>query len=191
MGVNLQDRKIVVGVSGGIAGYKTAMLVSQLAQEGAQVNVVMTRAAQKFIGKTTFAALSGQPVATRLFDEKLFPKGAHIQLSEQAELLVVAPATARFMAQAALGLADDLLSTLYLCCRCPVLFAPAMNSRMWEQPAVQRNVAQLKADGVTMFDPVDGWLSCRQHGTGRMAEPETILQKIEEMLAKRGQGPEV
>ena len=181
----LQDRKIVVGVCGGIAAYKTAMLVSKIVQQGAEVRVVMTRAAKKFVGTATFAALTGKPVVTRMFADRDFPMGPHIQLTEGADLLIVAPATARFLSQAALATSDDLLSTLYLCCRCPVLLAPAMNSRMWEQPAVQRNVAQLKKDGVQFIEPESGWLSCRQHGAGRMAEPETIQMKIEELLAKK------
>jgi phosphopantothenoylcysteine decarboxylase len=181
----LQDRKIVVGVCGGIAAYKTAMLVSKIVQQGADVRVVMTRAARKFVGTATFAALTGKPVVTRMFADRDFATGPHIELAEAADLMVVAPATARFLAQAALATSDDLLSTLYLCCRCPVLLAPAMNSRMWEQPAVQRNVAQLKKDGVLFVDPGNGWLSCRQHGTGRMAEPEAIQSEIEKLLIKK------
>ena len=176
------DREIVVAVSGGIAAYKTAFLVSRLAQTGARVTVAMSPAARKFVGPPTFAALSGRPVATRVFASSTFPLGAHIELAERAELLVVAPATARFLAQAAHGLSDDLLGSLYLCCRCPVLLAPAMNIRMWEQPAVQRNVAQLEQDGVHFAAPGSGWLSCRQTGSGRMAEPEAILQRIGEVL---------
>ncbi|MGC4003997.1 MAG: flavoprotein [Pirellulales bacterium] len=178
MSDELQGREIVVGVGGGIAAYKTAALVSRLAQSGASVSVAMSPAARKFVGRATFAALSGRPVATRVFDERVFPLGAHIQLAEKADLFVVAPATANFLAQAAHGAADDLLSTLYLCCRCPVLLAPAMNSRMWEQPSVQRNVVQLKQDGIRFMTPGEGWLSCRQTGTGRMAEAEEIFARI-------------
>lgn len=174
--------EIVVGVCGGIAAYKTAFLVSKLAQHGYGVTAVLTSAARQFIGSATFAALTGRPVATRMFASQAFPLGAHIELAERAKLFVIAPATARFMAQAAQGDAADLLSTLYLCCRAPVLIAPAMNSRMWEQPAVQRNVNQLKTDGVHVIDPESGWLSCRQHGAGRMAEPEAILAQIEKIL---------
>jgi phosphopantothenoylcysteine decarboxylase/phosphopantothenate--cysteine ligase len=177
-----QDRELVIAVGGGIAAYKTAYLVSRLAQTGARVTVAMSAAARKFVGPATFAALSGRPVATKVFESSVFPLGAHIELAERAQLLVVAPATAKFLAQAALGLSDDLLSTLYLCCRCPVLLAPAMNSRMWEQPSVQRNVTQLEQDGVHFAAPGEGWLSCRQSGSGRMAEPEQILTRIGEIL---------
>src|SRR5687767_11663455 len=168
----MNGREIVVGVTGGVAAFKTAALVSQLVQSGAGVTVVMTAAAERFIGAATFAALTGRPVARETFDEANFPLGAHITLAERAELLVVAPASADFLAKAAHGLADDLLSTLYLAFGKHVLMAPAMNTAMWEQPAVQRNVAQLRADGVHFIDPESGWLSCRQVGSGRMAAPE-------------------
>src|SRR3954464_4453251 len=135
--------EIVVGVTGGIAAYKTAALVSQLVQGGAGVSVVMTTAAERFIGAATFAALTGRPVARQIFDEAQFPLGAHITLAERAQLLVVAPASADFLAKAAHGLADDVLSTLYLAFAGRVLMAPAMNTAMWEKPAVQRNIVQL------------------------------------------------
>lgn len=182
----MNGRELVVGVTGGIAAYKTAMLVSRLVQAGAKVTVVMTAAAEHFVGAATFAALTGRPVARQVFDEAAFPLGAHIELATRGELLVVAPATADFLAQAAHGLAPDLLSTLYLCFTGPVLLAPAMNCEMWEQAAVQRNVAQLRADGVQFVDPAEGWLSCRRRGVGRMAEPETILARIADLL--KGQG---
>ncbi len=177
----MTGREIVIGVTGGIAAYKTATLVSQLVQRGAGVRVVMTRAAHKFIGRATFEALSGRPVARRIFGDAEHPLGPHIDLAG-ANLLCVAPATANFMAKAALGLADDLLSTLYLTFKGPVLMAPAMNERMWRQPSVQRNVAQLKADGVQMVGPGEGWLSCRTKAIGRMSEPEEIRLAIERLL---------
>ena len=179
----MNGREIVVGVTGGVAAYKTAALVSSLVQAGAGVTVVMTRAAHEFIGPATFAALTGRPVAEKLFDEGQFPLGAHISLAERAELLVVAPASADFLAKAAQGLADDLLSTLYLAFSGRVLVAPAMNTAMWEKAAVQRNIAQLKKDGVQFVEPDSGWLSCRQVGKGRMAQPEAILAAIRELLA--------
>jgi phosphopantothenoylcysteine decarboxylase len=174
--------EILVGVSGGIAAYKTAALVSQLVQSGATVAVVMTEDAKQFVGPATFAALTGQPVFDRVFDEARFPLGAHIELARQAKLLCVAPATANFMAKAANGLADDLLSTLYLAFTGPVVFAPAMNTEMWEKPAVQRNVQQLRADGVQMVGPDSGWLSCRTQGMGRMAAPDQIQAAIQRIL---------
>jgi len=175
------SREIILGITGGIAAYKSATIASRLVQSGASVTAVMTSAATALVGEATFAALTGRPVARDVFD-KNYPLGAHIELAQRAQLLVVAPATADFLAKAAHGAADDLLSTLYLCFTGPVLLAPAMNSEMWARPAVQRNVAQLRTDGVHFVDPEEGWLSCRQVGAGRMAEPERILKVIEGLL---------
>lgn len=179
----MKGREIVVGVSGGIAAYKSAALVSQLVQQGASVSVVMTSAADEFIGAATFAALTGRPVSTTSFDIGRFPLGPHIELANRGELLCVAPATANFLAKAAQGLADDLLSTLYLCFTGTVVVAPAMNCEMWGKAAVQRNVSQLRDDGVVIVDPEEGWLSCRTKGVGRMAAPETILANVRGLLA--------
>lgn len=179
----MTGRELIVGVTGGIAAFKTAQLVSRLVQRGAGVSVVMTEAAEEFVGAATFAALTGRQVYRRVFGEAEFPLGAHIQLAERGQLLLVAPATANFLAKAAHGLADDLLSTLYLCFTGPVLLAPAMNCEMWEKAAVQRNVATLRSDGVEMVDPEEGWLSCRKKGVGRMADPDKILAAIEKRLA--------
>lgn len=179
----MQGRELLIGVTGGIAAYKTAALVSQLVQGGAGVSVVMTEAAQHFVGAATFAALTGRPVAIKSFDESSFPLGAHIQLAQKAELFCVAPATADFMAKTAQGHADDLLSTLYLAFAGKVLFAPAMNNEMWAKAAVQRNVNQLRQDGVHFVDPEEGWLSCRTRGAGRMAAPESIFEAIRALLA--------
>ena len=178
----MNGREILIGVSGGIAAYKTAALVSQLVQAGAGVSVAMTKAATRFVGKTTFAALTGRQVATRVFDDATHPLGAHIALAEQAELFCVAPATANFLAKAATGLADDLLSTLYLAFPKTIIVAPAMNCEMWDKPAVQRNLQQMRDDGVQIVDPEEGWLSCRTRGVGRMASPETILAAIQQHL---------
>ena len=176
----MKDRELLIGVTGGIAAYKTAALVSRLAQSGAGVTVVMTRSATKLVGPKTFEALSGRPVLTRVFGPSAHP---HIEVAARAELLCIAPATANILAKTALGLADDLLSTIYLAFDGPVLMAPAMNSKMWAKPSVQRNVAQLHADGVAMIDPVSGHLSCGDVGTGRMAEPEKIFEAIAERLS--------
>ncbi len=177
----MQGRELVVGVTGGIAAYKTAILVSGLVQQGANVSVVMTAAAEKFVGKATFEALTGRPVRCGVFDEAGMPLGPHIELADAA-LLCVAPATANFLAQAAHGNANDLLSTLTLAFAGPIVLAPAMNSDMWAKPPVQRNVAQLRDDGVNLVGPDEGWLSCRKKGPGRMAAPETILQRIRQIL---------
>jgi len=179
----MAGREILIGVTGGIAAYKTAALVSQLVQDGGQVTVVLTEAAKKFVGAATFEALSGRPVASEMFQGQRYPLGAHIELAEQGELLCVAPASADFLAKAALGLADDLLSTLYLSFSGPVLMAPAMNSAMWAKPSVQRNVEQLASDGVRFLEPGAGWLSCRKEGSGRMAEPEEIARQINAILS--------
>ncbi len=174
--------ELLVGVTGGIAAFKTAALVSSLVQQGHGVSVVMTRAARKFIGAATFRALTGRPVASDVFDRDRFPLGAHIELAEKADLMVVAPASADFLAKAACGLADDLLSTLVLSFEGPLLVAPAMNSAMWQKPSVQRNVATLRKDGVHFIDPQAGWQSCRRTGMGRMAEPADIQATIERLL---------
>lgn len=180
----MNPREVLIGVTGGIAAYKTAALVSQLVQSNIQVTVAMTESAEKFVGQATFAALSGRPVATKVFDGSQFPLGAHITLAQRAQLLCVAPATANYLAKLAHGAADDLLSTLYLCFRGPVLMAPAMNCEMWEQAAVQRNVKQLRDDGVQIIDPEEGWLSCRQKGIGRMASPQQIFAAIQQRLTQ-------
>ena len=173
-----------MGVAGGVAAYKTAALVSRLAQAGAGVSVVMTASAREFIGPSTLAALSGRPIADQMFASGEHPLGAHIDLARRGELLCIAPATANLLAKAATGLADDLLSTLLLAFTGPVLLAPAMNSEMWEKPAVERNVKQLADDGFHFVGPEQGWLSCRQQGAGRMAEPEAIYEAIAGLLAK-------
>ena len=179
-----QRREIVIGVTGGIAAYKAADLCSKLVQAGHGVTVVMTAAAERFIGATTFAALTGRPVHREMFSpQEGFHQGEHIGLARRAELLVVAPASADFLAKLAHGFADDLLATITLVTTAPILVAPAMNCDMWAKPAVQRNVAQLKADGIHFVDPGDGWLSCGQVGPGRMAEPSEIQAAIERLLA--------
>lgn len=176
--------EILLGITGGIAAYKSADLCSKLMQAGARVTVIMTAAAEKFIGATTFEALTGRPVYRDLFTPKEHPIGEHIGLARRGDLLVVAPASANYLAKAACGLADDLLSTLTLAAICPILVAPAMNTEMWSKPAVQRNVAQLRDDGCHIADPGSGWLSCGQVGAGRMAEPGEILEEIERLVAE-------
>lgn len=173
--------ELIIGVSGGIAAYKTAALVSSLVQAGNGLTVVMTRSARKFIGPATFGALTGRPVAIDSFDRH-YPLGAHIELADRAQLLCVAPASADVLAKAACGLADDLLSTLLLSFSGPIVFAPAMNSAMWEKPAVQRNIETLRGDGCHFVDPQEGWQSCRRTGMGRMAESAAIQTAIERLL---------
>lgn len=175
-------REIVLGVTGGIAAYKSADLCSKLVQSGYGVTAVMTSASEKFIGAATFEALTARPVFRDLFSPKENYQGEHIGLARRAELVVIAPATADFLAKLAHGLADDLLSTIVLATTAPILLAPAMNAEMWSKPVVQRNLAQLKSDGLHVVEPGAGWLSCRQVGMGRMAEPLEIQKVIEQFL---------
>ena len=179
----MKNREVLIGVTGGIAAFKTAALVSQLVQAGAGVSVVMTRSATRLIGPKTFEALTGRPVRTAVFGRGGHP---HIELARKAEVLCVAPATANILAKAAWGLADDLLSTVLLAFDGPVIFAPAMNCEMWRKPAVQRNVVQLRADHVVFVDPEQGYLSCGEVGAGRMASPDRIFQVIAEALNRSG-----
>lgn len=183
--MSLAGREIVLGVTGGVAAYKAAMLASLLVQRGAGVTAVLTAAARRFVGSATFAALTGRPVAGRMFDPARFPLGGHIELAARADVVVVAPATADFLARAASGAANDLLATLVLCAECPVIVAPAMNTAMWEKEAVQRNMRQVAADGMTVVQPGTGWLSCRRQGAGRMAEPDAIAAVIEQVVVAR------
>ena len=179
----LKGREILLGVTGGIAAYKAADVTSRLVQAGAAVSVVMTRSAGRFIGRTTFAALTGRPVHCRMFPPREHFRGEHIGLAERADMMVVAPATADFLAKLAGGHADDLLSTLALSCAGPILLAPAMNSTMWAKPAVQRNVHRVKEDGLDVIEPGSGWLSCGTIGPGRMAEPEQIVDRLRTLLS--------
>lgn len=176
--------EILIGVSGGVAAYKSAALTSQLVQAGHGVTVVMTAGAEEFIGPATFRALTGRSVSRGSFPPHEYPLGPHIELARQADLVCIAPATANMLAKAATGIADDLLSTLLLSFEGPVLMAPAMNCEMWAKRSVERNVAQLRRDGVHFIGPEEGWLSCREKGAGRMSQPETIAAEIEKLLAK-------
>lgn len=178
--MELQDKSIVLGVTGGIAAYKAAELCRLLVKAGAHVQVAMTEAATHFVTPTTFQALSGRAVFVDQWDPRM-PNGmAHIDLSRRADCIVVAPASADFLARVALGLADDLLTTLVLARDCPLLAAPAMNRQMWENPATRRNVATLLGDGVRILGPASGEQACGEVGAGRMLEPDEIF---EEMLA--------
>jgi phosphopantothenoylcysteine decarboxylase/phosphopantothenate--cysteine ligase len=178
----MNGREILIGVTGGIAAYKTAALVSKLVQAGAGVSVIMTKNATQLVGKKTFEALTGRPVGVEVFGHGSHP---HIETAQKAELFCIAPATANILAKAACGLADDLVSTVYLAFDGPVLMAPAMNTKMWEKPAVRRNLEQLRSDGVFMVDPGEGRLSCGDIGAGRMAEPEQIFNAIADRLGKK------
>lgn len=181
----LQGRRIVLGLSGGIACYKSAELVRLLVKAGASVHVVMTEAAQHFVTSVTFQALSGHPVYTDQWDAREPNNMAHINLTRGADAIVIAPASADGIAKLAQGRADDLLSLLCLARpwgageeRCPLLLAPAMNREMWAHPATQRNVAQVRADGALVLGPASGDQACGEVGDGRMLEPEELLEEI-------------
>jgi phosphopantothenoylcysteine decarboxylase/phosphopantothenate--cysteine ligase len=181
----IRGREILVGVTGGIAAYKTAALVSALVQAGAGASVIMTEHATRFVGPLTFQTLTGRPVHTDLFESPDVYKAEHIALAERAELVVVAPATANCLAKLAHGIADDLLSTVLLAVEAPLLAAPAMNARMWAHPAVKANVELLRSRGVRFIGPEEGRLACGTVGPGRMAEPQEILRQIVDILGSR------
>jgi phosphopantothenoylcysteine decarboxylase/phosphopantothenate--cysteine ligase len=174
----LEGYEVLVGVCGGIAAYKVCAVVSTLVQRGAGVTVAMTRAARKFMGPVTFQALTGRRVLTSLWHEQDVTDVRHVSVTEAADLILIAPATANMLGKAAAGIADDLVSTLVLSAASPVLMAPAMNERMWSNPAVQANVAVLAERSSPAFrfvGPGQGWLACGSVGAGRMAEPEEII----------------
>ncbi|MCE2678947.1 MAG: bifunctional phosphopantothenoylcysteine decarboxylase/phosphopantothenate--cysteine ligase CoaBC [Burkholderiales bacterium] len=175
-------KTILLGITGGIAAYKSAELVRLLKKAGYGVHVAMTPAATEFVGPVTFQALSGNPVFTDLWDGRMSNGMAHIDLSRQCDAMLVAPATADFLAKLAHGHASDLLSTLALARSCPLFVAPAMNMQMWQNPATQRNMAQLVADGVGIFGPGNGEQACGEVGMGRMLEPEQLFAALQAQL---------
>lgn len=173
-----RGKRFVLGVTGGVAAYKTAELARLLVRAGAEVDVVLTAAGSRFVGAVTFQALTGRPVWQSLWDERMDNGMAHIDLTRGAAALLVAPATADFLAKASHGFADDLLTTLCLARDCPLLVAPAMNRQMWESPATQRNVAQLRADGVSVLGPAEGEQACGETGAGRMFEAAELFDDL-------------
>ena len=175
---DLQGRHIVLGLTGGVACYKSAELVRRLIDHGATVDVVMTESACRFITPVTFAALSGRPVYTDLWDNRMANNMAHIDLTRAADVVLIAPATADFMGKLANGLADDLLTTLCMASPRDLLVAPAMNREMWLAPATQRNANQLHADGVQILGPGSGSQACGEVGDGRMLEPHELLAAV-------------
>ncbi|MGA9631922.1 MAG: bifunctional phosphopantothenoylcysteine decarboxylase/phosphopantothenate--cysteine ligase CoaBC, partial [Candidatus Acidiferrales bacterium] len=183
--------KIALGVTGGVAAYKAAELVRRLQQEKLDVQVVMTRAAQEFITPLTFAALTGQKVITDMFaagdaaPANLESAIEHIAIAQRIDLLLVAPATADILGQFTHGIAGDFLGTLYLATKAPVIVAPAMNVNMWEHPATQENIATLRARGVHVVDPGEGYLACGMTGAGRLAATEAIVEKVRDVLGLR------
>lgn len=180
--VPLKGREVIVAVCAGIAAYKVADAVSKLVQLGAGVNVIMTADAQRFVAPLTFQALSGRPVRTSSFELLDSSDPQHISLTERADLMLVAPATSNIIAKVACGLCDDLVSLMVCAAACPVVFAPAMNSRMWANPIAQQNVAKLSGLGYRFIGPEAGWLACRNVGPGRLTEPGTIVEEVVKML---------
>ncbi|TMB52962.1 MAG: bifunctional phosphopantothenoylcysteine decarboxylase/phosphopantothenate--cysteine ligase CoaBC [Deltaproteobacteria bacterium] len=178
----LDGRTVVVGVSGGIACYKACELVRLLVGAGARVRAVMTAAAQRFVTPLTFQTLAGQPVATDTFDLTQESEIGHIRLADEADAVAIAPATANVIAKLAAGIADDLLTTVLLATRAPLVLAPAMNVHMWEHPTVQENVARLVARGARVVGPASGSLACGYEGTGRLASPEDVVEEIRHVL---------
>ncbi len=178
-------KRVLLGLTGGVAAYKAAELVRRLGERDIDVQVVMTGAACGFITPATLQALSGHPVYTDMWDGRIANGMPHIELSRDKDVIVVAPATADFIAKTVHGLADDLLSTLCLARECPLIVAPAMNRQMWEHPATQRNIAQLKRDGVTILGPDSGDQACGETGMGRMLEADELAEAVSAFLAPK------
>ena len=187
--MTLKGCEVIVAVCGGIAAYKVADVVSKLVQLGAGVTVCMTREAQKFVTPLTFQALSGRPVRTDTFDLVESSDPQHIGLTERADLMLVAPATNNVIAKVAHGLCDDLVSLMVCAAACPVVFVPAMNTRMWDHPVAQENVAKLTSIGYRFIGPDSGWLACRNVGSGRLSEPQKIVDEVVRMLTVPGALP--
>ena len=182
---NDDKARVLLGVTGGIAAYKAAELASRLAQSGCDVRVVMSDHARRFVGPLTFTALTGHPVPGDWFDPDQEATISHIDLARWAQVVVVAPATANFIAKAAMGLADDLLSTIMLATTAPVLVAPAMNPQMYAHPTVSENLGRLNARGVRLVGPAAGHTACGEEGAGRMVEPTLIAEHVLDLLATR------
>jgi phosphopantothenoylcysteine decarboxylase / phosphopantothenate---cysteine ligase len=185
----MEGKRILLGVTGGIAAYKSADLVRRLMEHGAEVQVVMTAGARQFVTATTFQALSGKPVRTDLWDAAAEAAMGHIELARWADLVLIAPASADFLARLAHGMADDLLSTLCLATSAPIAVAPAMNHMMWRNAASQANVDLLAARGVQVLGPGVGDQACGENGPGRMLEPLDIASRVEALLSARGSPP--
>jgi len=181
----LKNREIIMGVSGGIAAYKSVELLRELTKKGANVHVVMTKNAQQFITPLTFQTLSGNPVLCDMFQLLEGSKIGHVTLADIADLMVITPATANILGKIANGIADDFLTTMVMATKVPVLFAPSMNVNMWQSSFVQNNVERLKAHGYQFVEPIEGDLACGSIGKGKLADIEEIIEKIEDIFTKK------
>ncbi len=181
----LRDKCIVLGVCGGIAAYKAADLASKLVQQEAQVPVIMTEHATKFVAPLTFQTLTGQPVTTQMFEAPFHWNVEHISLAKRADAFVIVPATANMIGKIAHGIADDMLSTTVMAARCPIIVAPAMNTQMYENPVVQNNIETLKKLGYFMITPESGHLACGDNGTGKLPDSLVLLDEIQTILYEK------
>jgi phosphopantothenoylcysteine decarboxylase/phosphopantothenate--cysteine ligase len=182
----LSGKRVLLGVTGGIAAYKAVEILRRLQERGADVRVVMTANAKAFVGPLTFQAISGHPVASDMFDTAAEARISHIELATTADLVLIAPATAGFIGKLAAGLADDLLSTLCLAAQCPLVVAPSMNDRMYVSGAVQANLGLLRRRGVVVIEPESGRLACGTSGAGRLPAPEAVAAEVAAILARSG-----
>ena len=185
----LKGREIILAVCGGIAAYKSADICSKLIQRGAGVTVCMTKDAEKFITPLTFQALSARPVHTDIFNLLDSSDPQHISLTERADLMLIAPATANLLAKVAHGLCDDLVSLMISASACPVIFAPAMNNRMWDNPINQENIAKLTKLSYRFIGPDEGWLACRNIGQGRLSKAPKIVEEVTKFLLENASRP--
>ena len=181
---NLQGKKILLGVSGGIAAYKAAELIRLLKSNGAEVRVVMTKSAMEFVQPLTFSTLSGNSVSTEMFQQDLEVKIEHVALARWADAVIIAPATANVIAKLSYGLADDLLSTVCLATTAPICIAPAMNMVMWAKEVTQNNIELLKRRGVKVFGPASGDLACGEIGCGKLLEPSILTEMLAGVFTK-------
>ena len=177
--------RIILGITGSIAAYKAADLASQLTKAGHEVTCVLTKSALEFVTPLTLSTLSKHPVITDLFAEKEGWQPGHIQLADEADLLLIAPATANILASMAHGFANDALTAIALATRAPILIAPAMNGKMWQHPTTLKNVETLRSYGAQFVEPAEGMLACGYEGVGRLAEVETILQAVKSVLSTK------
>lgn len=179
----LTHKRVLLGISGGIAAYKTPDLVRKLTAQGAEVQVVMSESALEFVSSLSLQAVSGKPVRVDLLDTQAEAAMGHIELAKWADMMVIAPATANCIGKLALGIADDLLTTVYMATAAPKVIAPAMNQQMWQAPAVSRNIEQLRNDGIFIFGPDSGEQACGDIGPGRMLEPEHIVDQLAQLFS--------